>query len=204
MKRFQIKSVLFTLCSLYLTFAVGCADEIDLDDDSSVTEKIIGGEVVRNAPDSVAILLREAFDETGQFVGMRPFCTGALIHNNHLLTAAHCFDHLKANVAQGQVFACFGEKEWDSQANGLCPNGQVAQLTELKIHEDYDNNGNTANDIAVVKLGGNFNGLEKAKLPKGSSKVDGATTTYGYGLNKTPVEVFDEQEQEWIQSRVVN
>lgn len=197
MKRHQIKSVLFTLCSLYLTFAVGCADEIDIDDGNSVTEKIIGGEVVRNAPDNVAVLIREVFDDSGQFRGLSAFCTGALIHNNHLLTAAHCVDGLEAHVQQGQVFACFGEKEWHSQRNGLCPNGQVAQLIDLKIHEDYDNNGNLANDIAVAKLGGNFNRLEKAKLPKGSSKVDGATSSYGYGLKKTPVFAFDEQAQEW-------
>ena len=54
-----------------------------------------------------------------------------------------------------------------------------------------------ANDIAVAKLGGNFNRLDKAKLPKGSSKISGATTSYGYGLKKTPVFAFDEQEQEW-------
>ena len=130
MKRFQIKSVLFTLCSLYLTFAVGCADEIDLDDDSSVTEKIIGGEVVRNAPDNVAVLIMEIFDDSGQLRGVHAFCI-ALIHNNHLLTAAHCVDQIKTNIAQGQVFACFGEKEWHSKRNGTCPNGP-AQIIDVR------------------------------------------------------------------------
>ena len=201
MKRFQIKSVLFTLCSLYLTFAVGCADEIDLDNDSSVTEKVIGGEVVRNAPDSVAVLIMEIFDDSGEFWGFHAFCTGALIHNNHLLTAAHCVEQIETNIAQGQVFACFGEKEWQSERNGICPNGQAAQIIDVSIHEDYNNNGNLANDIAVAKLGDNFNRLDKAKLPKGSSKISGTTTSYGYGLKKTPVFAFDEQEQEWERVR---
>ena len=196
MKCFQTKSVLFTLCSLYLTFAVGYADEISFDDDSSVTEKSIGGEVVRNTPDSVAVLIMEIFDESGQLRGFHAFCTGAQIHNNHLLAAAHCVDQIETYIAQGQVFACFGEKEWHSERNGICPNGQAAQIIDLSIHENYDNNGNLANDIAVAKLGGKFNRLDKAKLPKGSSKISGATTSYGYELKKTPVLTFDEQEQE--------
>ena len=196
MKTYQVKSVLFTLCSLYLTFAVGCADEVNIYENGGVTEKIIGGEVVQDAPDNVAVLLREVYDDAGQYRGLSAFCTGALIHNNHLLTAAHCVNNLETAVQDGHVFACFGESEWYSSRNGLCPEGKMAQITELKIHEDYDTTS-IANDIAVAKLGGNFNRLQKAKLPKGSSKVNGSTTSYGYGLKKTPVFEFDQQEQEW-------
>ncbi|MAD60269.1 MAG: hypothetical protein CMH49_01985 [Myxococcales bacterium] len=195
MKRYQVKSALFTLCSLYLTFAVGCADEVNIYEDGGVTQKIIGGEVVNNAPDNVAVLIREVYDDAGQYRGLSAFCTGALIHNSNLLTAAHCVENLVSAVQEGQVFACFGESEWYARRQGLCPKGQMAQIVDVTIHPEYD--ANFANDIAVAKLGGNFNRLEKAKLPKGSSEVNGSTTSYGYGLKKTPVFEFDQQEQEW-------
>lgn len=196
MKRYQVKSALFTLCSLYLALTTGCADEVNVYEDGSVTEKVIGGEVVNNAPDNVAVLIREVYDNEGQYRGLSAFCTGALIHNSNLLTAAHCVDNLESAVREGQVFACFGESEWYSRRKGLCSQGQMAQIIDVKIHPDYDTT-TVANDIAVAKLGGNFNRLSKAKLPKASSKVNGSTSSYGYGLKKTPVLEYDLQEQEW-------
>ena len=61
----------------------------------------IGGEVVRNAPDNVAVLLKEVYNAAGEYKGLHAFCTGALIDNQHLLTAAHCVINMEDAISQG-------------------------------------------------------------------------------------------------------
>lgn len=71
---------------------------------------MIGGQVVKNAPNHVGAVLLE---KEGEF---KQSCTSTLIDDDSILLAGHCFGvyevdqiEMQARVDAGEVFVCLGE-----------------------------------------------------------------------------------------------
>lgn len=92
---------------------------------------IVGGELVqgREYPGQVSI----------QFFGMNS-CGGSIINENYLLTAAHCCGH---PADQFNVY---------SGSNNIYEGGDQHLVSEIHVHEDYQENKSWVNDIAVMKV----------------------------------------------------
>jgi trypsin len=70
------------------------------------------------------------------------FCGGALIDNQHVLTAAHCVEGASANSMQVLV-----------GTNSLAQGGRRINVTRVTVHPDFDTNPFLQSDVAVLRLG---------------------------------------------------
>ena len=175
------------LASLALVLSSACADLNQDGEEMDAVNKIIGGQVVRNAPDHVGAVILFTQD------GPVQTCTATLIDNDSILTAAHCWGiapeekaFWQANVAAGNVAVCFGESDWNPKNQALCPNNKAAQVISFAVpnqfHTDWANH-----DISVAQLGGAFPEISKPKLAKSKNHIKGDSTSFGYGAQKTRV-----------------
>lgn len=188
--RFQTPArTLLTLLVSALTFTA-CADMEA--GDFETTEKIVGGKVVRNAPDHVGVLLLQAALPDGQ-VRTSSFCTATLIADNAILTAAHCWgdpgapDDKRPALAQGNIFICLGNSDWVDNENKIaCPNGNLAQIIGFQNHQNYDS-ATDSNDISIAATGANFTNISKPQLASRKRDTSGQARSFGYGAKKTRV-----------------
>ena len=178
---------LLTLIVSALTFTA-CADMEA--GDFETTEKIVGGKVVKNAPDHVGALLQQVVKPDGQ-ITTSSFCTATLIANNAILTAAHCWgdpgtSHDKRPaLAQGNIFICLGNSDW-VDGDIPCPNGNAAQVFAFINHQNY-NSANDSNDISIAVIGRNFTNISKPQLASRRRDVSGQARSFGYGATKTRI-----------------
>lgn len=195
MKATNHLSYLFLTTALF-ALTTACADMNHDFQDSSVVSKVIGGTVVQNAPDHVGVILIE---REGEF---RQSCTSTLIDDDTILTAGHCFgmfqsdrDNMRSLIDNGQVFVCLGEKNWQPKNKMLCPSGRMAQIIDYELHPMFaEGNFDTEDfmelfdyDIAVAHLSVSFPNVSKPQLATRKAHTEGRTTSYGYGLKKTPI-----------------
>ena len=175
------------LAASTLTLFSACADLNQDGEDMDAVNKIIGGQVVRNAPDHLGAVI--LFTQEGPI----QTCTATLIDNDSILTAAHCWGitpeekaFWQGNVAAGNVAVCFGESDWNPGNQALCPNNKAAQVVNFTVptqfHTDWANY-----DISVAHLGGSFPEISKPQLARSRNHIKGDSTSFGYGANKTKV-----------------
>ncbi|CAB3247135.1 unnamed protein product [Arctia plantaginis] len=128
---------LIYLCSVYILSAnAQCGDE------DCRSARIIGGEITEqnSRPYQVALYTRVGT------AGELGFCGASLIHQEWVLTAAHCCFHDGENV--DQVQAILGAHSlYDRFENGR----RVVNVAELVVHPDWDP-VTFANDIALLRL----------------------------------------------------
>jgi trypsin len=104
------------------------------------------------------------------------FCGGALIDNNHVLTAAHCVEGASANSMQVLV-----------GTNSLAQGGRRINVTRVTIHPDFDANPFLQSDVAVLRLGEAVNDIAPVTYASSATQdnniaPDNArTTVVGWG-----------------------
>ena len=186
--RFQTPArTLLTLLVSALTFTA-CADMEA--GEFETTEKIVGGKVVKNAPDHVGVLLQETLLPEGR-AEYAPFCTATLIADNALLTAAHCWgdpgapNDKRPALAQGSIFICLGQGDW-FEGGSVCPSGNAAQDIGFQNHQNY-NSATDSNDISIAAIGANFTNISKPQLASRKRDTSGQARSFGYGAKKTRV-----------------
>jgi secreted trypsin-like serine protease len=106
-------------------------------DTTDLTNKIIGGDEVQSPseiPWQVALIRSDSDPFYGQF------CGGSLIHNNWVLTAAHCLKNRDVNSLRVMT----GSIDLDNP-------GQLSNIKRIIIHPNYNPN-NYDNDIALLEL----------------------------------------------------
>jgi trypsin len=104
------------------------------------------------------------------------FCGGALIDNNHVLTAAHCVEGASASDMQVLV-----------GTNSLAQGGRRINVTRVTIHPDFDANPFLQSDVAVLRLGEAVNDITPVTYASSTTQdnniaPDNArTTVVGWG-----------------------
>ncbi len=110
--------------------------------DASVSQKIYGGD----APDAwyhdAVVSLHEIY---GGYVYTDPFCTGTLISDTHVLTAAHCLEAGRGTMRAAQVAVYVGDNPYADIGSHLYT------VTSVDQHSAY-NSRRITNDIGMLTL----------------------------------------------------
>ena len=149
------------LTATFLAFAAahGCAvDDVgDVEDDQL---RIINGAPASSAVPQYAATVG-IHQRSGDLVSAEMFCSGTLIANDVVLTAAHCCDEAGAFAGNfnpmeaAEVAVYFGD---GPAFLGNTPNGDFWGVTAVQIHPQY-NRLALHNDICLVRLATNNTGV---------------------------------------------
>jgi len=143
-----VKSSLVVLSALMFSLgSTACAPdgliEVDgLGPDADVSQKIYGGV----APDAwyhdAVVSLHEV---SGGYVYTDPFCTGTLVSDEHVVTAAHCLEAGRGTMRPSQIAVYVGDNPYaDISAH-------IYTVTDVTQHPSY-NSRRIINDIGLLTL----------------------------------------------------
>lgn len=150
---------------------------------------IMGGdEVASGAPEAKSLIFILMTQTVNGKITPTSICTGTLIGEDTVLTAAHCVSETKVEngvrtyvpLEPKQLFIVWGTRPME-KFDGL------VQARSFKIHEKYMTSGNALDnhDVAVLKFKGQRPaGTEIAEMPAASDSKDQFDfTAIGYGRN---------------------
>jgi secreted trypsin-like serine protease len=118
---------------------------------SGMNQLIIGGDRAEAGWYNAVVSLHET-TSTSVYVG--PFCSGTLITDSVVLTAAHCLDvgrRTPKAMSPSGLMIYIGVSPVEAYDAGTLTYGDFLAVSETKIHPSYDNK-KLVNDIALVRL----------------------------------------------------
>lgn len=133
------------------------------------SNRIVGGEKFTGIDAIGAVLLR---DDSGV---TRPHCTGTLIRETVVLTAAHCLHRFDTRMMSFAI----GPNAWSPSI--------VYSVSKGIVHEGYQTSSYGVNDIALLYLDYPAVGITYVRLPESTNQVEdwirseGQLTFVGYG-----------------------
>jgi secreted trypsin-like serine protease len=151
-KKFMFKQLLMVVAVLFLANA--CADYGIHDGQGQYGEMnqlIIGGDRATAGWYDAVVSLHET-SPTGVYV--YPFCTGTLIAEDVVLTAAHCLDvgrRKPRTMSPDSLMIYIGISPVEAFNNGTLSFNDFLYVSETKIHKAYDSWA-LVNDIAILRL----------------------------------------------------
>lgn len=154
-----MNTILKMLPFLALLTLAACGPEISKKDIDIVASQIFGGEKIDKDDRLGRVTVNISNKKT------RSICTGTIISEQLILTAAHCVE--KASAQDLEVL--FGKSIYSLFS-------KRREVTKFIIHESYVHTNVIANDLAIIKIAEN--------IPDGFEKLD-VTRAIDYGF--TPV-----------------
>lgn len=151
-KKTMFKQLLMVVAVLFLANA--CADYGVSEGQgqySDMNQLIIGGDRAEAGWYNAVVSLHEA-DSSSVYIG--PFCTGTLITDSVVLTAAHCLDVGRRKpkaMSPDSLMIYIGVSPVEAYYAGTLTYEDFLAVSETKIHSSYDNK-KLINDIALVRL----------------------------------------------------
>jgi V8-like Glu-specific endopeptidase len=107
----------------------------------------------------------------------RKICSGVLVKDNMVLTAAHCIDLKKLNADSLTVYL-------PVSADLTCALAKVDQIV-FPPDSEKDQEGVHQPDLAILKLSSNVCEARPAKLADHAAVTDDVVTTAGFGIGTT-------------------
>jgi secreted trypsin-like serine protease len=175
-----------------LFLANACADYGINDGQGQYTEMnqlIIGGDRATAGWYDAVVSLHET-SPTGVYV--YPFCTGTLIAEDVVLTAAHCLDvgnRKPRTMSPGNLMIYIGISPVEAFNDDTLSFDDFHAVSETKMHKDYDSR-RLVNDIAILRLAAPVDITPIPALPASLGFEDpsdiGATLNFaGFGQDET-------------------
>jgi secreted trypsin-like serine protease len=156
---------------------------------SDMNQLIIGGDRATASSYNAVVSLHET-SATGVYV--YPFCTGTLIDDDVVLTAAHCLDVGRRKVrtmSPDSLMIYIGISPVEAFDNGTLSFDDFLYVSETKIHGSYDSR-RLVNDIAILRLAApvtDVTPIPALPASEGFTSADiGATLNFaGFGQDET-------------------
>nr|AUI10840.1 putative PQM protease precursor [Hogna radiata] len=137
--------------------------------------RIVDGEVSKRGKYPWMVSVQQWYGDK-----LRPICGGAILNENWIVTAAHCFDQPVINSDYEVYVGLFSLRKTNE------PPVRKLKVSKIIIHEEYEDTG-FANDIALIKTAtpidikgskGYVNGI---CLPSGATDPSGDAIVIGWG-----------------------